>query len=172
MTTNNIEDRLNEFAETHGAVLLGMHKELSTLKADSQAALAATIQDVRDQIDAFSKSQKDALHTTEKRAKAAQHSAEEAKRLLDETRTNAEKLHGSLKAVIQQQQERIEGHSSTIARTQQLLQNMLLDHKKAVELHNLRVSRFNMVTRRIAIAGAALAASVLVWYGGIRWHLW
>lgn len=65
MPTKDIDTRLNEFSETHGAVLLGMHRELSSLKADVESKLAVVIKSADEKLVQFREEQAGILNKVE-----------------------------------------------------------------------------------------------------------
>jgi hypothetical protein len=97
MTENDIASRLDEFAQTHGAVLLGMHRELTSLKSDVESQLRDTTQHLVGKLDQCTADQVGVLEHVNHQATTAVKDIEtkssrllrEAKLLNDETRKEA-----------------------------------------------------------------------------------
>jgi hypothetical protein len=65
MTENDIAFRLDEFAQTHRAVLLGMHRELMLLKSDVESQWGVAAQRLASKLDQFTADQVGVLEQVE-----------------------------------------------------------------------------------------------------------
>lgn len=142
MTVANIDARLDAFSATHGAVLLGMHKELTTLKAEIEAKLQShtTIQS-----GIFSKTKSELARLTRLQEDIGR-----------QQKLFSEYVEKDVKLWIKEQREKSE-------RERQAVMKLLSEIKSGIAQHQQRVDSFNKITRRLVLAMLALLLGIAVW---------
>ncbi len=174
MNSENLEERLDEFAETHGGVLLGMHKDLTTLKSEVAATLAkhsaeiqkkagdiaakqhTTLDEMRSISVRFAKEKQQILQEIQSKL---DNFAESQDRLLDEANAVLDK---TLKGQIELSQQR-ELFDSVIKEYCRIIDLELQKINNEAKRHQAEVDKFKKTTRTIAVGALALMIGVVVW---------
>jgi hypothetical protein len=162
MNSENLEERLDEFAETHGAVLLGMHKDVTTLKSEVAATLAKHSAEIQKMADDIAAKQ----HATcdEMQSKLYGFAARQDK-LLTEANTVLDKtIQGYIK--VGRRQEQLDAAmAKAFAKIESEFQMINAEAKR----HQAEVDKFKKTTRIIAIAALTLMIGVVVWLALRAW---
>lgn len=180
MDSENLEERLDEFAETHGAVLLGMHKEVTTLKSEVFETLAKHSAEFRSKADDLAAKQQSSLDEMRSEsalvAKEKQQTLQEMQSKLEGFAARQDKLLTEAKAVLDKT---IQGQIQVDRRQVQLDAAMAKAFAKIesefqkinaeAKRHQAEVDKFKKTTRIIAIAALTLMIGVVVWLAVRAW---
>lgn len=180
MDSESLEERLDEFAETHGAVLLGMHKDVTTLKSEVGATLAKHSAEIQKKADDIAAKQHATLN--EMRSISVLF-AKEKRQTLDEMQSKLYGFEARQDEILKKAQaaldKTIQGYVQVGRRQEQLDAAMAKAFAKIesefqkinaeAKRHQAEVDKFKKVTRIIAIAALTLMIGVVVWLAVRAW---
>lgn len=168
MTDKTIEQRLDEFAETHGAVLLGMHKELGTLKQDATEQVGRAVSGVTTMISRFEQQQQRLSTRFDGQAAAAQAQFQAAHELYAKSDSLVRAFDAEVHKLVANQANELRRAFDVLARNEQKTRALIQEAKSLIAEHQKMSDRFIKITRRIALAALAIMIGLVIVY----WRKW